>query len=124
MTPAREQEIALALNRITYRLANGWREEDLTAEMIGAGLRPDELEDAIVTAKARKLRFEAEYRGYRRKEGSAFVAGGILVLLFLYYLSQGPMSPFQQGRLMVGWALGGGALLYGLWRFVNPDYRD
>ena len=117
----RIRELELPINRINYHLGNGVPELDLSVERIGGGVTADELPALIEYAKERRRRSDIEYNATVRRSALGFMAAGAAILAVCWYLAGGDVPLLRRGQLLLGFALGGGCLAYGLFRMVNRD---
>lgn len=120
-SPERIRELELPINRINYHLGNGVPELDLSVERIGGGVTDDELPALIEYAKERRRKSEIEYSAMVQRSALGFMATGAAILAVCWYLAGGDVPLLRQGRLLLGFVLGGGCLAYGLFRMVNRD---
>lgn len=120
-SPERIQELELPINRINYHLGNGVSERDLSVERIGGGVTNDELPALIEYAKKQRRRAEIEYSAMVQRSAFGFIAAGAATLAVCWYLASGDVPLLRQGRLLLGFVIGGGCLAYGLFRLVNRD---
>lgn len=121
MRDADELQFDLHTNRVIYWLDKGVLEENLDAARIGVS--PSEL-PAVIEAARKRLKarpaMEATYLQSERQSGLWIALFGVVMLALAIYLSSGNIPSGRYGRLIVSFALGGGALLYGLIKMTFP----
>lgn len=119
-----EQESDLIVNRVSYHLMQGTSEHEILPEMIGFGVTKEELPLLIRLSRERTAEADMAYRLDTRRSAMGWIAFGAAMLALAFYLSEGDVPLMRQGRLTLGWIMGGVALVYGLWRYIDPSYKD
>lgn len=66
---------------------------------------------------------EAEYRKGAGREALVYMAFGALMLAIAFYLASGHVPQLRQGRLLLGFVIGGGSIAWGVFRFFNRSTR-
>lgn len=126
LTENRIRELELPINRAIYRLGQGIPDSDITVEMLGREVDSAELPAIVALAKAKAAEGNAAYHAMTRKSALVYMCGGAALLMLLWWMTSGgsdmPHGRFY-GRAIVGYAIGAGIFLYGLWRWIDPSYR-
>ncbi|MEA3002319.1 MAG: hypothetical protein QOH81_1107 [Sphingomonadales bacterium] len=127
LSPERIKRLELPINRTSYHLRRGVPESDITPELIGLDVLPAEIPSIIAISRARTAAAEVAYRAMTRKSALGYMAFGVAMLsLFWFATSGGASIPSGRfgGRAIAVILVGGGSLLYGIWRWIDPRYRD
>ncbi|MDF8335698.1 hypothetical protein [Novosphingobium cyanobacteriorum] len=127
LTEDRIRELELPINRAIYRLRQGVAESDITVEMLGREVDLAEVPAIVALAKAKATAGDAAYRAMTRKSALLYMSAGAALLMLMWWMTNGgsdmPHGRFY-GRAIIGYVLGAGAFLYGLWRWIDPSYRE
>lgn len=118
-----ERDSDLIVNRVTYHLMQGKSETEITPDLIGMGVEEDEIPLLIKVARDRDAAALVAYQKDQQRSALGWMAFGIAMLGLAFYLSSGDVPLLRQGRLALAWLAGGGALLYGIWRYLDPNWK-
>jgi len=66
-----------------------------------------------------KRKMREQYMKAARLEGTLIILFGCVVLGLAYFLASGEVPRLRQGRVVMGFLLGGGAVLYGAARWFG-----
>jgi hypothetical protein len=113
----------LPINRAIHWLRQGVSEQGITAPRIG--VTDDELAEIVATAKTRMVENDKAYAKLTRRGSLGYIAFGAAMLMLAFYLAQTDVPVLRQGKLLLGFLIGGGCLAWGLFRFFNhsPKYE-
>lgn len=119
-----ERQRDLHINRTIYWMQQGIAPESIDPVQIG--VTAGELSELIETAKRRIVEDDRANAEMTRREALGYMTFGIALLALVFYLSQGDVPLLRQGRIVLGFLLGGASLGWGLFRFFNhnPKYHS
>jgi hypothetical protein len=103
----------------TRSLNFGHQRPDIHSSLVSAGCSPDEADEVIERAAAGiKQRRDAEKKA-KRIVALCLLPFGLAMLAMAYHVSTGEVPSGRYGRLFMGYILGGGAALVGLWMLIT-----
>lgn len=103
----------------TRSLNFGHNPPDIRASLVEAGCSQEEADEVIERAAAGITQRREADKKATQLAGLCILAFGLVMLALAYYAGSGHVPNGRYGRLLMGYIVGGGASLVGLWMLVK-----
>ncbi|MBY3575414.1 hypothetical protein HFN65_31240 [Rhizobium laguerreae] len=103
----------------TRSLNFGHNPPDIRASLVEAGCPQEEADEVIERAAAGITQRRETDRKSTQLAGLCILGFGLVMLAWAYYAGSGHVPNGRYGRLLMGYIVGGGASLVGLWMLVK-----